>query len=59
MWPRNVYDVIVGMQWLNLVDAWVACKCKLVCNTKLDGLAFELRGVRALLNTPLPFIKQV
>ncbi len=41
------------------MDAWVACKCKLVCDTKLDGLAFELIGVRTLHNTPLPFSKQV
>jgi hypothetical protein len=47
------------MQWLDLVDAWVACKHKLVCDTKLDGLAFELVGVQALFNTLSLFAKQV
>jgi hypothetical protein len=47
------------MQWLDLVDAWVVCKCKLVCDTKLDGLAFEFIGVQTLFNTLLPFAKQI
>jgi len=45
VWLRDVYDVVLGMQWLDLVDAWVACKCRLVYDTKLDGLTFELIGM--------------
>jgi hypothetical protein len=41
------------------VDALVACKHKLVYDQKLDGLVFEHIGLWALLNTPLPFAKQV
>jgi hypothetical protein len=59
VWPRNVYDVILGMQWLDLMDAWIGCKPKLVCDTKFDGLAFELIGVQTLFNTPLFCVKQI
>ncbi len=41
------------------MDAWVACKHKLICDTKLDGLVFEFIDVRTLLNTLLPFVKQI
>ncbi len=41
------------------MDAWVVCKHKLICDTKLDDLVFKLIGVRTLLNTLLPFAKQI
>lgn len=41
------------------MDAWVTCKCRLICDTKLDGLTFELIGMQTLFNTPLLFVKQV
>lgn len=41
------------------MDAWVTCKCRLVCDTKLDCSTFELIGMQTLFNTPLLFVKQV
>jgi hypothetical protein len=48
VWLGNVYDVILGMQLLNLVDAWVMCKCKFSYNTKPDGSLFELTSMQTL-----------
>jgi hypothetical protein len=45
IWPKIVYDVILGMQWLDLMDAWVACKHGLVYGIKLDDFAFELTSM--------------
>jgi hypothetical protein len=47
------------MQWLDPMDAWVACKCRLVYDTKFDGLTFELINMQALYNTLLLYVKQV
>jgi hypothetical protein len=33
------------------VDAWVACKSRLVCDTKPNDSTFELIGMRILPNT--------
>ncbi len=40
------------------MDAWVACKHGLVCNTNPNGSTFELTCLRTLLNTPLQIAKK-
>jgi len=58
VWLGSVYDVILGMQWLDPMDALVACKGGLVYYTKPNGFAFELTNMQTLPITPLLFAKQ-
>ncbi len=58
IWLGNVYDVILSMQWLDMVDAWVMCKCGLGYGTKPDDSIFELINMQTLLNTFLISSKQ-
>lgn len=46
------------MQWLDLMDAWVACKRRLVCDTKPNDSTFELIDMQASLDTLVLFAKQ-
>jgi len=51
IWLGNVNDVILGMQWLDPMDAWVMCKCGLGHSTKPNYSIFELISMQTLLDT--------
>ncbi len=40
------------------MDAWVACKCGLVCDTKPNDSTFELKGMRISFDTLVLFAEQ-
>ncbi len=44
---------------MDLMDAWVTCKCRLVCDTKPNDSTFELIGMQASLDTLVLFAKQL
>jgi len=55
VWLGNVYDVILSMQWLDLVGAWVMCKCGLGYGTKPDSSIFLTYKYSNLTRYPFTF----
>jgi hypothetical protein len=53
VWNRARYNVILGMVWLQEVDAWFACKEGAVHGKLQNGKAFCIKGKRSLPNIPL------
>jgi hypothetical protein len=53
------YDVILGMAWLQEVDAWISCKEGAVHGKLQNGKTFWARGKRSLPNIPLLFHLQM
>ena len=53
VWTGSQYDVILGMTWLNDVDAWIACKHGEVHGKLPNGKPFTIKGTRALPKIPL------
>ena len=45
--------MILGMGWLNQVDAWIACKEGVVHGKLQNGRSFSIRGKRSLASIPM------
>ena len=59
VWTGNQYDVILGMSWLNDVDAWIACKHREVYGKLSNSKPFTIKGTRALPKIPLLSATQI
>jgi hypothetical protein len=58
IWHGNVYDVILGMQWLDPMATLKVWKYDFICGTNLDETIFEVTSMWPLSNVPLLFAKQ-
>jgi hypothetical protein len=59
IWHGNVYDVILGMQWLDPMATLMVWKYDFICGTNLDETIFEITSMWPLSNVPLLFAKQL
>ena len=59
VWTGSQYDVILGMSWLNDVDAWIACKHGEVHDKLFDDKPFTIKTTRVLSKIPLLFATQL
>ena len=53
VWNGVRYEVILGMEWLNQVDAWIAYKEGVVHGQLQNGRSFSIRGKRSLPSIPM------
>ena len=53
VWNGARYEVILGMGWLNQVDAWISCKEGVVHRKLQNGRFFSIRGKRSLPSIPM------
>ena len=53
VWNGARYEVILGMGWLNQVDAWIACKEGVVHGKLQNERSFSIRGKRSLPSIPM------
>ena len=53
VWNEARYEMILGMGWLNQVDAWIACKEEVVHGKLQNGRSFSIRGKRSLPSIPM------